>query len=118
MSLTMILRPRVSEKAYGLSKATRTYVFDVPSNANKLTVAEAIIAQFKVEIDTVNIAVIKGKPKKTYRKGSRPTAGRRSNIKKAYVTLKEGQALPIFAAVEEAEAAAEKDAKKDKKEKK
>jgi ribosomal protein L23 len=46
-----------------------------------------------------------GKAVRTYRKSARKTeTGKRSNVRKAYVTLKEGDKLPIFAAVEEANA--------------
>jgi hypothetical protein len=48
--------------------------------------------------------VTKGKAKRTYRKsGGRSVMGRRSDAKKAYVTLKEGDSIPVFEAVKEAE---------------
>jgi large subunit ribosomal protein L23 len=119
MSKTMILRPRLSEKAYGLSQAKSTYVFEVPANANKMTVSQAVAVQFEVAVTNVNIANSKGKPKRTIRKGGRPGQGRRSNTKKAYVTLKSGDTIPIFAAEEQAAAdAAKADAQAAKKEKK
>jgi len=111
----MILRPRVSEKAYGLSLLRNTYVFDVPSNANRFEVAQAVAAQYEVTVESVNIMNIKGKVKRTIRKGGRPTMGKRSDVKKAYVTLKEGDSLPIFAAVEEEAPKAPATSKKDKK---
>jgi large subunit ribosomal protein L23 len=123
MDKTMILKPRLSEKSYGQSQVLNTYAFDVPSNASKQSVANAIVAQFEVEVIKVNIAKIKGKNKRTFinRRG-RFVRGQRSNVKKAYVTLKEGNKLPIFAQEEEAEAKAakaeEKAAKKAAKEKK
>lgn len=112
----VILKPRISEKAYALSKERNVFVFDVPQSANRLTVAKAVNEQFKVTVEDVNIAVIKGKSKKSYRKNGRSVAGKRSDVKKAYVTLKKGDSLPIFAAEEEQEKAAEKAAKKTKKE--
>jgi large subunit ribosomal protein L23 len=113
-SKTMFIRPRVSEKAYMLSQARRTYVVDVPADANKDTVAKAVATQFGVTVETVNIIVAKGKTTRTVRKGGRATPGKRSDVKKAYVTLKEGDKLPFFA---EAEAEAKKadDKKADKK---
>jgi large subunit ribosomal protein L23 len=112
MSKQMILRPRVSEKAYGLSTARNTYVFIVPDNANKMTVSEAVNAQFNVTVEEVNVMNVKGKVKRSVRKGGRPTSGKRSDFKKAYVTLKSGDSIPIFAAEEEAAAKEEKAAKK------
>ncbi len=119
MDKAMILRPRISEKAYGLSQKHNTYIFDVPKDANRLTVASAVAAQFDVSVVTVRISNVKGKVKQSYRKRSRPVAGKRKDTKRAYVSLKQGDHLPIFAAEEEEEAKAEKKAAKEaKKEKK
>lgn len=116
MDKFMTLKPRLSEKTYALSQLRNTYVFDVPTDANKLEIANAVEAQFKVTVMTVNVANVKGKVKRTVRKGGRPVAGRRANGRKAYVTLKAGDSLPVFAAVEEANATVEeKPAKKEKK---
>lgn len=111
MDKQMVLRPRMSEKAYGLSQALNTYVFDVPVGANKHEVSDAVAAQFKVTVTEVNVANVKGKPKRSVRKGGRPVMGKRSNSRRAYVTLKAGDSIPVFAAVEEANAEAEKAAK-------
>lgn len=119
----IILKPRLSEKAYGLSKARNNYVFEVPKNANKLTIANAVATQFEVTVEGVNVANVKGKSTRTFinRRG-KFVRGTRSNIKKAYVTLKVGDNIPIFAAEEEAEAkeakATAKAVKKTKKDKK
>lgn len=104
MSKTMILKPRISEKAYAQSQTGNVYVFVVPGDANKVTVAEAVTAQFNVTVTEVNVMNVKGKVKRTVRKGGRQTMGRDSDFKKAYVTLKEGDSIAVFAAVEEAEA--------------
>lgn len=118
MDTSMILRPRVSEKSYGLSQTRNTYVFDVPLEVNRFQIAAAVGAQYGVTVVSVNIAIAKGKTKRTVRKGGRPITGKRRDIKKAYVTLKAGDSLPIFAAVEEAEAPKAPAAKSAKKEKK
>jgi large subunit ribosomal protein L23 len=126
MDKTLVLTPRMSEKAYGVSQTHNTYVFVVPNDANRHTVARAVAAQFEVTVENVNIANVKGKAKRTVRKGGRVSRGKQADFKKAYVTLKDGDTLPIFAAVEEAtekeervaelaEKAAEKRAKKEKK---
>lgn len=103
MSLVMLLKPRISEKSYGLSKTHNTYVFDVPKTANKITIGEAVEAQFKVTVTKVNVTVAKGKAKRTVHKGGASVAGRRVDVKKAYVTLKAGDDIPVFAAVDEAD---------------
>lgn len=112
MDKFMALKPRVSEKTYMLSETRRTYAVEVPGDANKDTVAKAITAQFGVTVETVNIVVVKGKTKRTVRKGGRPTMGKRSDTKKAYVTLKEGDRLPFFAEPEEDKKKDDKKAKK------
>ncbi len=101
----LILKPRLSEQTYSQAQ-TRVYVFDVPKDANKHMVARAVAAQFDVKVDAVNITVIKGKRKRTISlsgKRSVNAEGMRTDIKKAYVKLAEGNSLPIFAAVEESE---------------
>lgn len=117
MEKQLVLKPRLSEKTYAMSLASNTYVFEVAGDANKHSVARAVEAQFDVVVTGVNVVNVKGKAKRTVRKGGRPIMGKRSDIKKAYVTLKEGQKLPIFDAVEEA-APAKDDKKADKAEKK
>lgn len=101
MEKTTLLRPRLSEKTFGLANAKTVYVFDVPASANKLTVAAAVAAQFEVSVVDVNILNVKGKSKRTVRKGGRAVSGQQSDRKKAYVTLKEGQKLPFFDVAEE-----------------
>jgi ribosomal protein L23 len=133
MSTQMPLLPRLSEKAVAVA-TTGTYVFVVPTDANKHSVARAVEAQFDVTVTEVKISVLKGKSKRTVsQKGRRQLKGRTADAKKAYVTLAEGQKLPIFDAIEEEEAKtaenqaklskavekqAEKEAKKAAKEKK
>lgn len=109
MNQPLILKPRLSEKAYGLSQTSRTYVFDVLSSASKQSIGAAVAEQYSVGVAGVNVANIKGKAKRTFvsRRG-KFVRGTRSNTKKAYVTLNEGDSIPIFAAEEEAEAKAQK----------
>ncbi len=103
MSKDMTLKPRMSEKSYALS-ATGVYVFDVPMSTNKIEVARAIEAQFNVTVSSVKVMVIKGKEARSIRLGARVRtnhSGKRSDFKKAYVTLKEGDSIPVFAALDE-----------------
>jgi large subunit ribosomal protein L23 len=105
----LALKPRVSEKGYALSERLNTYIFDVPADANKLEVSRAVASQFEVEVINVRLAGVPGKAVRSYRnRGRRQLSAKRSDIRKAYVTLKEGDKLPIFDAVEEAEAPKEK----------
>jgi len=105
MSKTITLRPRLSEKTYGLSES-RVYVLEIPAGVNKHSVARAVEEQFEVKVAKVNVANIAGKSKRTMsitgkRLGN--AEGRRNDVKKAYVTLAEGHSLPFFSAIEEEE---------------
>ncbi len=105
MSKTIILRPRLNEKTYGLADS-RVYVFDVGRDINKHLIARAVEAQFEVKVSAVNTANIGGKPKRIISvsgKRMKNSEGQRSDIKKAYVTLAEGHSLPFFNAIEEEE---------------
>lgn len=115
MSKTMALKPRISEKAYALSQSSGVYVFEVPSNANKLTVAQAVTAQFEVGVVTVNIVNVIGKSKRVYKKRQGWVSGKKSDVKKAYVTLKKGDSIAIFPAEETKEDATVKQPAKSKK---
>jgi Ribosomal protein L23 len=86
MEKTMLLRPRLSEKTFSLASSS-VYVFDVPADANKHTVAKAVAAQFGVTVVDVNILNWKGKAKRTIRKGGPRRSPASSPRKKAYVTL-------------------------------
>lgn len=102
MSKTLSLKPRLSEKAYALSEKGNTYVFDVPKTANRRLVADAVMAQYSVEVSSVKIASTAAKPLRSYRKRGRNITAQRAGVRKAYVTLKEGDKIPIFAADEKA----------------
>lgn len=113
MEKTILLKPRLSEKTFALSGGA-VYVFDVPASANKHTVAAAVAAQFEVTVTGVNITNVKGKAKRTIRKGGRAVAGQQSDRKKAYVTLKEGEKLPFFDTPEDDKKAKKADKKAEK----
>lgn len=106
--MSIVLKPRLYEKTYGLSQTTNTFVFDVPSELNKHTIAAEVAKQFDVTVTDVRIVNRKGKAKRTVHKGGRASNGRDSDIKKAYVTLAKGNHLPFFEAEEKQEADAAK----------
>jgi large subunit ribosomal protein L23 len=95
------LKPRVSEKAYAQSEQGNVYTFDVAGGANKFDIAKAVKKQYDVEPVKVRVVSVPGKSVKRYaERGRKSYHGQRSDLRKAYVTLKEGDKLPIFAAVE------------------
>ncbi|MEI8073010.1 MAG: 50S ribosomal protein L23 [Candidatus Saccharibacteria bacterium] len=86
----LILKPIISEKSISLA-GTGTYMFEVPLSANKLMVTDAVSKSFKVDVINVRTSVLKGKVKKF--KGQ---SGTRKNVKRAFVTVKDGQKISIF----------------------
>ena len=89
----IILNPLVTEKATQLSEYNKI-VFAVPINASKLEVKSSIEKIFSVKVKTVNTIILKGKLKRF--KG---ILGKRSNIKKAIVTLAPGNTIDLSAGV-------------------
>jgi large subunit ribosomal protein L23 len=105
----LALKPRISEKGYALSERANTYIFDVPASVNKFDIATAVKHQFEVTVIDVRLASVPGKTVRSYRnRGRKSISAKRSDLRKAYVTLKEGDKLPIFAAIEEPDASKEK----------
>ena len=93
----ILVTPRTTEKAYGLSSSTNTYVFNVPLNANKQEIAAAVAAQFNVKVTNVKTAVQTGKSVRFSRGKNRyPGSTFRQDAKKAYVTLAEGDNIQVF----------------------
>lgn len=83
--------PRVTEKGTRLREKNNVITFDVKIDANKLQVRKAVEGIFKVKVEDVTTVRVEGKKK---RMGQR--LGRRSDWKKAYVTLKPGQKIELF----------------------
>lgn len=112
--MSIQLLPRISEKAYASSVDKNVYVFDVDPSSTKLQIASEVERQFDVSVITVRTQIAKGKNKRMFTKRGRSTTGRRSDVKRAYVTVKQGDHIPVFAALDEPD----NTSKKKKKEKK
>ena len=84
-----VLAPVITEKATLLSEQNKV-VFKVAKHATKDEIAEAVEQLFKVNVTKVNTLVVKGKTKRF-----RGHKGRRSDVKKAVVTLAPGQSIDI-----------------------
>ena len=89
--LSVIRAPRISEKTARLAESNQ-YVFEVASTATKADVKAAVEQLFSVKVEAVNVVNAKGKTK-TFRFRS----GRRSDQRKAYVRLAEGQSIDVTA---------------------
>ncbi|MFV9998095.1 MAG: 50S ribosomal protein L23 [Arsenophonus endosymbiont of Dermacentor nuttalli] len=93
--LKVLRAPYVSEKASTAMEKSNTIVLKVARGATKAEIKVAVQKLFEVEVKGVNTLLVKGKTK---RHGQR--IGRRSDWKKAYVTLKEGQHLDFIGGAE------------------
>jgi len=90
--MQVLLRPHVTEKA-ALIKENGQVIFRVVSDATKSEVAKAVELMFDVKVKAVQVANVKGKTRKF-----RQIAGRRSDWKKAYVSLVEGHDIDFLSA--------------------
>lgn len=94
--LLKVLRAvHVSEKASAVMEKSNTIILKVALDATKAEIKAAVQKMFEVKVEDVNTLVVKGKRR---RHGQR--VGHRSDWKKAYVTLKEGQSLDFISAAE------------------
>ncbi|HET9732954.1 MAG TPA: 50S ribosomal protein L23 [Acidimicrobiales bacterium] len=89
---TVIIKPVVSEKSYGLLDQG-VYTFVVAPDANKIEIRQAVESIFGVNVVKVNTLNRQGKRK---RNRGKATFGKRADTKRAVVTLASGQTIPIF----------------------
>jgi large subunit ribosomal protein L23 len=93
--LKLLRAPHVSEKASTIMEKNNTIVLRVAKNAKKSEIKAAVQKLFEVNVNDVCTLIVKGKVK---RHGKH--VGHRSDWKKAYVTLKEGQKLDFVSGTE------------------
>lgn len=93
-----IISPHLTEKTYKLAQELNVYVFKVNKDLNGVQIKELIKAEYKVEALKVRTLVMKGKKARSIRLQShrKRVFGRRSDFKKALVTLKKGDSIPVF----------------------
>jgi large subunit ribosomal protein L23 len=92
--LTQVLRrPIVTEKSTRVRAEANQLAFEVAKDASKREIKKAVEDRFGVQVQKVTTATMKGKPKRFGR-----IQGRRSDWKKAYVRLAEGQDIDFFGA--------------------
>lgn len=87
----IIKRPVISEKSTALAEVANRYVFEVDATASKPEIKTAIEQLFKVKVKAVNTIVMHGKNKRAGR-----FEYKRSNWKKAIITLVAGQKIELF----------------------
>lgn len=88
---SVIKKPHVTEKTSLGSDVTNTVAIVVDRDANKIEIKQAVENLFKVKVADVRTVNVAGKTKRFGR-----NIGKRSNWKKAYVSLQEGQSIDFF----------------------
>jgi large subunit ribosomal protein L23 len=90
--LQVLLAPQISEKATWVADKNDQVIFKVAQDATKPEIKAAVELMFKVQVESVQVSNVKGKQKRFGR-----YFGRRSNWKKAFVSLKPGQEIDFLA---------------------
>lgn len=85
----VIRKPIITEKAT-MASENNAVVFEVSIDANKPQIKEAVESLFNVKVKAVNTTITKGKVKRF-----RGQLGKRKDVKKAYVTLEEGNTIDV-----------------------
>tara|TARA_B100000029_G_C16894008_1_gene711476 strand:- start:211 stop:498 length:288 start_codon:yes stop_codon:yes gene_type:complete len=89
---SILVRPIITEKASVLTDRNNQVVFEVVRKANKHQIRDAVESAYGVEVKKLATMIVPGKLK---RRGM--SIGKRSNWKKAIVTLKDGHSIDFFA---------------------
>ena len=92
--MAVLLSPVVSEKATMAAEKSNAVTFKVLRDATKPEIKAAVELLFNVEVTGVSVVNVKGKVKRSGR-----GIGRRNNVRKAYVMLKEGSELNLSGVV-------------------
>jgi len=87
----VLIRTILTEKTTQLDEADNVYTFEVGEGANKHQIKAAVESVFGVSVENVRTAIIRGKSKRFGR-----YYGKRSNWKKAFVRLSEGDSLNFY----------------------
>jgi large subunit ribosomal protein L23 len=91
--MKILIAPIVSEKSTRLADENRQFAFKVVPDASKPEVRKAVELMFDVKVEAVQMANVRGKVKRFGQK-----MGKRSDWKKAYVTLAEGHDINFMGA--------------------
>ncbi len=95
MANTILIRPLITEKTELLSDRRNQYTFVVHKSANKVEIKKAVEEMYNVAVESVNTLIMPGKVKTRSTK-SGVLKGRQPAIKKAIITLTEGEEIDFF----------------------
>ncbi len=93
--MKVLLSPHISEKSSIVADQHNQIVMKVANDASKPEIKQAVELLFDVKVDRVQVSNVKGKTKRFGAK-----MGRRSDWKKAYITLQEGQQIDLLGGAE------------------
>lgn len=87
----VLIQPLLTEKVTAMRETNNTVSFLVHPDANRLQIKQAVESLLKVKVDRVNVLNVQGKIKRLGR-----FSGKRSDWKKAFVKLKQGEKLELY----------------------
>ena len=87
----ILIQPLLTEKVTAMREQSNTVGFLVHPEANRIQIKQAVEALLKVKVERVNVLNVRGKVKRLGR-----FSGKRSDWKKAFVKLKEGEKLELY----------------------
>lgn len=98
MSVSVLIKPIITEKSSKSSEKMGRYAFKVAKSANKLEIKKAVESTYSVQVADVNTTVTVGK-KKIRQTKQGVAVGMKASYKKAYVTLKKGESIDFYGSV-------------------
>ncbi|MEN6455615.1 MAG: 50S ribosomal protein L23 [Prolixibacteraceae bacterium] len=93
--MNILIKPIVTEKITALGNTLNRYGFVVQKDANKQQIKKAVESLYQVNVSSVNTMIYSGKRKSRYTKGG-IINGRTNAVKKAIVTLAEGDTIDFY----------------------
>lgn len=90
---TIELKPMISEKSYMSANSENKYTFVIENGVNKIEVKKAVEDKYKVTVTNVNMVTRPGKMSRDWKTNK---STRKSDVKKAIVTLKKGDKIDEF----------------------
>ena len=96
--MAVIVKPLITEKSNKLSERLNQYVFIVDKDASKPQIIKEVEAMYGVKVNNISTMLYRGKRKFRFTK-SGSVSGKKSNFKKAVVSLKDDQTIDFFESV-------------------
>lgn len=93
--MDILLKPIVTEKMTDLSEKLNQFAFEVDKRSNKIQIKHAVEEMYGVTVESVNTMVYAGKTKTRFTKTG-VIAGRTKSVKKAVITLAEGDTIDFY----------------------